>query len=336
MSFTVLADPRWPEHTGIGQVYAEHLKRKPDEISTEILSISGRVAGPLAPLHIWNSLRQQRRSKFVFWNPGFVPPLEFTARSVVMVHDLSHLHHYGTPKRLYYETVLKPLYRRCASIICVSKSTRDEFLSWSGVNPATVEVVYNGVDARFSRTRTRNPDTPPYVFYPGNHRNYKNLDRLIRSFVRSCLPTRGVQLWLTGSPGPHLTNLIRSLDAGSSVRFLGRVPGEAMPQIYHDAMAVAFVSLYEGFGLPILESMAAGVPVLTSNISCMPEIAHNAALLVDPFDEDEISAGLEQIVFDNSLREELIRRGSIRVTEMSWDTFSTRLWERIQSVGHNN
>ncbi|TCR71860.1 glycosyltransferase family 1 protein [Rhizobium sp. BK376] len=332
MSRIILTDPRWPSNTGIGQVYTEHLKRKPSEIAYSELSIKGSVADPLAPWHIGNSINKFRGQDVVFWNPGFVPPVRAIGKCVVTVHDLSHLHHYGRLKKLYYEEILKRLYPHCASIICVSRTARDEFVEWSGVDERKVNVIYNGVDARFSPNGSRLADAPPYVLYPGNHRNYKNLGRLVAAYGKSRLPALGVELWLTGSSNVDLTSIAATYNASEKLRFLGRVPDESMPELYRSAYAVAFVSLYEGFGLPLLEGMASNVPVLTSNLSCMPEIANGAALLVNPLNEDEIADGLNRIVHDEALRRRLIIAGAIRAEEMSWDRSSLQLWELLSGV----
>nr|WP_246746057.1 glycosyltransferase family 1 protein [Ciceribacter sp. L1K22] len=273
-----------------------------------------------------------RGSRGVFYSAGFVPPVFSRLPSVVIVHDLTHRRFYGAAKRAYYDLVYKPLYRRCSAVICVSEFTRQEFLEWSGMPAEKVHLVYNGYESCFNEAGPVHQPGYPYVFYGGNHRSYKNLDRLIKAFAASTLPSRGIKLVLTGKRNDELATLADNLSVGSDVVFAGRLPSEEIPSFYRGALAVAYVSLFEGFGLPIVEAYACGVPVLTSNVSAMPEVAGEGALLVNPESVEEIKQGLDRITSDEDLRMRLIAGGRRRREDFDWDSSAQRLWQLVKDT----
>jgi glycosyltransferase involved in cell wall biosynthesis len=239
------------------------------------------------------------------------------------------MHFYTKFHAAYYDTVLKQLYRRCHSVICVSDYARREFLEWSGMPPDRVFTVHNAVPHDLF-TQEEDLGLPyAYVFYPGNRRSYKNLDRLLTAYANSALPRAGIHMVLTGEADRALQLKARKAGIEGSVHFAGAVNDQDLARLYHGAMLVAFVSLYEGFGLPILEAMAAGVPVLTSNAAAMPEVAGGAALLVDPTSTEEITASLERLAFDEDLRRELVGRGRIQAARFDWERGAAQVWKIV-------
>jgi glycosyltransferase involved in cell wall biosynthesis len=157
-----------------------------------------------------------------------------------------------------------------------------------------------------------------YVLYPGNHRRYKNLERLIRAFALSRLPRENIHLAITGPTNQYLAAVAQSVGVGPSVVFLGAIPKIDMPKLYKGALAICFVSLYEGFGLPIVEGFASGVPVVAARSSALPEVAGNAALLVDPFDIGGIASALESATMDETERSRLKAAGLFRAGQF-WE-----------------
>jgi glycosyltransferase involved in cell wall biosynthesis len=329
----VLADLRFARDTGIHKVQQAMIDRCPPWAEVVDLHVPGRYGHPLSLIRIAQSLQKARsKSPAVFWSCGFIPPLYSAVPVAVTVHDLTHLTYYGTAKRTYYNGVLKPLYRRCEAVVCVSHYTRNELIKWSGLRPERVHVVYNSVDPSYSTNRTSTSMGYRYVFYAGNHRPYKNLAALIHAYSFSRLREKDVHLVLTGTSEPDLGTIIGKLGLDPHVHFIGHVPEKELPAIYRGAEAVAYVSLSEGFGLPILEAMASDTPVITSDLTSMPEIAGDGALLVDPFSVEAIARGLDRIVFDEALRDNLVRRGRERLDTFQWDQSARTLWDLIRRL----
>jgi glycosyltransferase involved in cell wall biosynthesis len=330
--YTVFADMRWPEQTGIGQVQKALLTRKPEQVSLFDLRVRGAIGSVLSTFAISAALARAKPGDGVFLSAGFVPPFLSRIPSIVTVHDLTHLAYYGKAKALYYNLLFKQLYHHCAAIVCVSQFTRREFVGWSGIRAAKVHVVPNGVGPEF-RDNCESLDLGyKYVLYPGNHRSYKNLNRLVMAFASSTLPRCGIHLVLTGSENAAIVELARRLGVERQLHFVGRVSGADLPKLYRGALLLAYVSLCEGFGIPILEAMASEVPVVTSNTTSMPEVAGDAALLVDPFSVDAIKHALDRINSESGLRTELICRGRERVKMFDWNRSAGIFWNIVNQV----
>ena len=330
---SVYSDLRWPLKTGIGNVMTAMVERKPSRMNLVGLQVKGGIGSPFSPFAISLALRRSAADRDgVYWSAGFVPPAVMHIPSVVTVHDLTHLRFYSRFHSAYYNFYLKPLYRLCSAIICVSDYTRREFLEWSGMSPNKVSVVYNSVDRIYLENQEAAQLPYRYVLYPGNHRSYKNLQRLISAYAASVLPQRDIHLAMTGDVNQTLVEHARRAGVESRLHFLGRVNDEDLPKLYKGALFVAFVSLYEGFGLPIVEAMASGVAVLTSNVSAMPEVAGNAALMVDPYSIKDIAGALDRLAGDTVLRDELVARGREHVTRFDWDLSAQELWGIIDHV----
>jgi len=310
----------------------ELVARLPLDLKLEDAQVAGRIGSPLSPFRISHALRIMHPRDGVFWSPGFVPPSNCKIPSIVTVHDLAHMKFYSRLHALYYRLVLLPMYRKCTAIICVSDFTRTEFIRWSGLSADKVFTVHNGVSLTYFGSGISPAFNFPYVLYPGNRRAYKNLTRLLTAYAHSRLPKDGIFLIFTGDATDSLMTLAKELGVADRLRFAGAVDDQSLVGLYRHARGVAYVSMYEGFGLPILEGMAAGTPVLTSNVSSMPEIAGDAALIVNPYDEDEITSGLEFLVTDCSEREELISKGLARARQFDWAVSANKLWEIARMI----
>ncbi len=171
--------------------------------------------------------------------------------------------------------------------------------------------------------KTSTTSSQPYFLYIGRQDPYKNLHRLIESFAliknNNC---SDCQLWLAGAKDPRFTPQLQQqiveLDLTERVKFLDYVSYEELPRIIGQAIALVFPSLWEGFGLPVLEAMACGTPVITSNLSSLPEVAGDAALLVDPYNQEEIAAAMEAVVVEGGLRDRLCTLSIARASQFSW------------------
>jgi glycosyltransferase involved in cell wall biosynthesis len=323
---TLAVDVSWLGPTGIGRVAQEVLDRCPVDWQIVPIRQSGRNAAPLTPIDLAVNIRKTAAD--VFWSPGFMPSLfkSGKTRVVLTVHDLTHLHYYGSLRRAYYNYIIKPLYKRADHIIAVSEFTRHELLAWSGVASSRVSMIHNGVSSMFTRDGAVREVDRPYILYAGNNRPYKNIANLVQAFATSNLPAQGIVLGLTGIRSLAHAQLEAKHKMGNHIKYFGFVPENELPALYRGALGLAFVSLYEGFGLPIIEAMACGVPVITSNVSAMPEIAGGAALLVDPNDIPSMANSLDRLAFDRELRFKLCTLGLSRAQAFSWDTTAEKYW----------
>jgi glycosyltransferase involved in cell wall biosynthesis len=269
--------------------------------------------------------------------------------SVVTIHDCIHLMfpQYLPNRRayLYARTVMWAAAKRASAILTVSEASKRDILRFFDVPPEKVVVVHNAIDERFwtppaaedvARVRERYQLEHGFVLYAGNIKPHKNLERLIDAFAeirRGAL--EDLKLLIIGdeiSKLPALRRAVHRHHLHAHVRFLGYVSDETLAVLYRLAALFVFPSLYEGFGLPPLEAMASGAPVVTSNVSSLPEVTGDAAVLVDPTDTQSIVHGMQRVLTDPELAERLRRRGPVRAREFSWDrsVAKTReLYERV-------
>lgn len=326
----ILIDSSWNGNTGIGRVYMEYIQRLPADLHTNYLQLSCRKNNPLYPVLLTRALRTYKNN--VFWSPGFYPPFLQKIRTVITVHDLTHLHYYSKLHNVYYNQIIKALYKKVDLIITVSDYTRNELLNWAGLKPEQVVMIHNGVSSEFTPEGSKIDLGWPFLFYPGNRRIYKNIYRLICAYAKSDAPKSGIRLLLTGDLDEWVAGVAARNNVSGLVVCTGNITDHEIPAYYRSSLAVVFVSLYEGFGLPVLEGLASGVPVITSNVSSLPEVAGDAALLVNPFQVDGIMQGINDIIFNPSLRNHLVQRGMARIKHFSWDESAEKLWKLVMQV----
>ncbi|MGE5125114.1 MAG: glycosyltransferase family 4 protein [Betaproteobacteria bacterium] len=271
-------------------------------------------------------------------SPHYVRPLLCTIPSVVTVHDCIHLlFPQYLPNRMafrYARFVMGTAVRRSALVYTVSQASRADILRfYPWVDPAKVQVVPNAIDTELledpgaeecERVRERYQIRGRFVLFAGNVKPHKNLERLIRSFARVKLQSgrNDLRLVLIGDDVSRYSSLRRTVEESGvrpDVRFFGFVPHRTLAALYRMAAVFAFPSLYEGFGMPPLEAMACGTPVVTSRLSSLPEVVGDGALLVDPYNEEEIAAGIGRLLDDAELRRALVERGLARAATFSWE-----------------
>lgn len=293
---------------------------------------------------LWTHLRLSAemavRPPAVLFVPSHVLPLYHPRRSVVTVHDLGYLAYpeaHTPASRRYLDWSTRWSAAQATALIADSQATRADLVAAYGVSPERVHVIYLGRDealrpvtdpATLAAVRGRYGITAPrYLLYVGTLQPRKNLARLIEAFARVCGGPAGagpadVQLVLAGRQGwlyDDLFALVNRLGLAGRVLFPGYVAGEDLAALYSASLAYVFPSLYEGFGIPVLEAQACGVPIMTGNNSSLPEVAGDAALLVDAGDVDAIAAAMERLLLDDDLRAELTRRGLENVKRFSWE-----------------
>ena len=260
-----------------------------------------------------------------------LPPLR-EVPTILTVHDLifRHLPEQHKPLNRWYLNLTMPLYcRRATHIITVSEQTRSDLVTFYGVPTGKITVIHEAADPAFrapsadavisTRARYHLPDR--YLLFVGTIEPRKNLTRLLAAFEQLLAEGLTDALVIVGKRG-WLTNdfdaALERSPARHAVIFPGFVPDADLPALYAGALALAMPSLYEGFGLPVLEAMACGTPVACSNNSSLPEIAGDAALLFDPADVDAISDALRRILGSSDLQSHLRDAGLRRANEFSW------------------
>ncbi len=292
------------------------------------------------------SLREQwsvgqqlvRHRPDLFHSPHYVLPLRTPTRVVVTIHDLIHLRLPELlPNRLallYARFFLRRAVRRAERILTVSAATAADLERYLGVDPRRITVTWNGVDNAFRR-RIEPADlarglaelglAPGYFLFLGNPKPHKNLDRVLAAFAR--LPPDGPQLVVAGAPqtgeaADRIASRARELGLGERLVVLGRIAPERLPALVQGALALVFPSLYEGFGLPLAEAMAAGTPAIASTTPALVEVAGGAAELVDPLDIGAIATAMARLAGDPDRRRELAAAGRRRAEAFRWETLA--------------
>ena len=287
----------------------------------------------------------RREAVTLFHAPHYVLPALVACKSVVTIHDCIHLMFpQYLPNRLapvYARTSIALAARRANRVLTVSESSKRDILRFVDVPADKIDVIHNAYDARFGvepreedvvRVRERYQLHDEFVLYAGNVKPHKNLGRLIEAF--HLVRNRGLdhlKLVLIGddiSKYAALRRAVHQHQLHKYVRFLGYLPEDTLAVMYRLAGVFVFPSLYEGFGLPPLEAMASGTPVVTSNVSSLPEVVGDAAVLVDPYKAESIADGILSVLRSTHLRGELSKRGLERVKAFSW----ARSVQRVREV----
>jgi glycosyltransferase involved in cell wall biosynthesis len=279
----------------------------------------------------------------------YVLPLVVPCRSVVTIHDIIHLlYPEFLPSRLaffYARRMIRSTLSRSDRIVAVSQNTRSDLLRFLDADGRNIEVVYNGVDAVFhqrlsaedlSRWQRQLGIVQPYLLFVGNPKPHKNLDSVIQAYAKALAihDFDGNLVCVGGGPEADLRTRQRAETAGVAhrLRLLGQVPDEALPAIYQGATLFLYPTLYEGFGLPVVEAMASGVPVITSNTSALREIGEGFAYLVNPLDVEALARAIAQGMADPQRRATLADLGRRRAREFSWERTARRTLAVYKSV----
>ena len=264
---------------------------------------------------------QNLKSQLLF-SPIPEAPLYSNCRFIVTAFDMIPLRF---PKRFsplttYHKYYTPEVFKQAEHIICISESTANDIIQFYQIPSHKITPILLAGDS--SHFQFLNLPTRNYFLYIGRQDPYKNLQRLITAF--SALPHRNdYELWLAGPYDQRYSPLleIQTQELGIShlVKFLNYVSYDELPIIINQAIALVFPSLWEGFGLPVLEAMACATPVITSNVSSLPEVAGDAAILINPYNPGEITAAMTTIINDSETRKQLSEKGLKRANQFSWE-----------------
>ncbi len=371
MPYTIAIDARKIRDFGIG-TYVRNLIRELAEIDREnaYFVITGpagrdslkrlpenfRVAIQRSPVYSVRELfalsQQLLRLKVDLYHAThYVMPLIVPCRSVVTIHDIIHLlYPEFLPNRLafiYAERMIRRSLQKGDRIISVSRNTRTDLMSYFHVDGDKIEVVYNGIEDVF-REALPSDDLErwmrslglerPYLLFVGNPKPHKNLDNVVQAYARALqlhdFPHRLVCVGDRGGQEFKIRQRASQLGIGERLLLLGHVAQEALPAIYQGAAAFLYPTLYEGFGLPVVEAMASRVPVITSNTSSLKEIAAGYADLVNPLDVDGMAQAIVRAVSDADHRKSLRKLGQRRAEDFRWRQAAEKTLDiYLQAIG---
>lgn len=279
----------------------------------------------------------------VFHAPNFTLPPARAAQCLVTIHDLTFLRYPDGAlpglRRFLMQAVPRSA-RHATHIIADSQATKDDLVDWLKLPSDKISVVYAGVDERFkpvsdkatrARAQKRYNLQRPFILSVGTLEPRKNFVGLIRAFERMPLPDH--ELIIVGRQGWLYEPIIAAARAVPNVRLLGFVDDADLPTLYSLASVFCLPSHYEGFGIPCIEAMACGTPVVCSDRPCLPEIVGDAALTVAPNDTDALAAALRRAVHDTPVRQQLITRGFARAREFPWSRGASALLNAYEHAG---
>ncbi len=268
-------------------------------------------------------------------------------KTLSVFHDINFEHYpEDLPlfNRLFYRHYFPIYARKATRIAAVSGFTKNDVVEKYNVDPQKIDIVYNGVSEQFKplseneiyEVRKQFSQGQPYFLFVGSLHQRKNISNMLKAFdefknsgsspVKMVLA--GAKRWWTD----EMESTLQNMKFKSDVIFTGRVSFEDLCRITAGALAMTYVSTFEGFGIPIVESMRAGVPVITSNVTSMPEVAGNAAILCDPFSVQSIADSMKRVYSDENLRAKLIESGLIRQADFSWNKTASGLWKSVEKV----
>lgn len=273
----------------------------------------------------------------LFWSPHYNIPLLYHGPLMVTVHDVFHLANPqwvgGFHRRWYAKMMFGQVAKRSQAIICVSGFTKTELTNRIPVDGRKIRMIHNGVDTDWF-IKTKAKPRRPYLLYVGNLKPHKNLKGLLEAFriLQDQIPH---ELLIAGKKdglrSADWEGLQKMDDFGKRVRYLGEVEELELRRLYGGASALVFPSFYEGFGLPPLEAMAAGCPVVASNAASLPEVCSDAALFFDPNDVKDMARCILRILKEPFLRSVIRKKGKQRARQFSWDKSAKKTIDVIKS-----
>lgn len=265
-------------------------------------------------------------------------PLYHPMKSVVYIYDLAFeinpAHYQESYNRLSRQTKFAAKYSD--RIIAVSTATKNDLVRLYKINRDKIKVIYHGVEAKFKPSLIKEKETVPYFLFVGSYKPSKNIPNIIKAFSLFIHDLKKpYRLVLAGSNywgDSDVTKLIEDLKCESNVKISGYVPEEDLLKLYRGATAFVSPSFYEGFGMPFLEAMRSGVPVITSNCGSIPEVVGDAALMIEPEDVNSIKEAMVKVATEEKLRLQMVKKGLKQAQKFSWEKAAEQLLDVINSI----
>jgi glycosyltransferase involved in cell wall biosynthesis len=281
------------------------------------------------------------RGTELLWVPHYSVPMLYSGRLAVTIHDVCHLALHesldGNLKRMYARLLFSSVARRAQAIFCVSEFTSSEVQRYLHVPASRIQVTHPGLDAGWDAgvAQHRESDGAPYFLFVGNLKPNKNLGVLLKAFgqVIGQIPHRLIIVGKADNMKTVDGNVVHEAEKLSDrVQLTGEISDQRLMEYYRGAEALVFPSLYEGFGLPLLEAMNLGCPVLCSNTSALPEVGGDAVMYFNPRDADDLAAKLVEVARTPELRSRLVQRGLTRLTMFSYERCARQTAEVLNGL----
>lgn len=275
--------------------------------------------------------------------------LRSNVKQVAVIHDINFFHH---PKDLgwlvskYYNYFFPRFAKKASQIATVSQFSKNDIIKSYGIEETKIDVVYNGCSEGFevlsqdaaTQVKANYTGEKEYFLYVGSLQPRKNLARLFTAFNQFKIETKSdIKLVIAGSKYLWTKAMQQSLNNCEyklDIIFLDSVSENNLHQLYGAAFALIYIPIYEGFGIPLLEAMNSEIPILTANVSSLPEVAQDAALYCNPYDIADITNKIKQLYSDDLLRKQLVAKGNLRKENFSWDSTANALWKSCEKVLH--
>ncbi len=301
--------------------------------------------------HVWFEISLPKVLKKInpdlFLSPDGFLSLKSNVPSLPVIHDLNFVHnpdHLARSHSWFYNRYFPKYAQKASRIATVSAFSKQDIVEQYGIDESKIDVVYNGVSERFSPlneqsktlVRTKWTHARPFFIYVGAIHQRKNIERMLLAYDLFRSKTEqayrfvvvGNKKWWTS----QMQETLDSMKFKAEVVFTGRVSDQDLNDLMGAALTNVYVSTFEGFGIPIIEAFQSGVPVITSNVTSMPEIAGDAALLVDPLNTESIASAMQEVAFSDSIRLNLVKKGLERARYFTWEQTANLLWNSIEKV----
>ena len=265
------------------------------------------------------------------------------SRQIITIHDFIPVQFPEVAKHqfYYYKYIMPHLLKKAEKVICISENTKSDIISFYNMDESKIQVIYNGFDTEQFNDKTNESDNIlekynidyKYILMVGASYKHKNLETVIKA-LKTIEQQCNYKILIIGKESDYVAELKKlslELELSDRVKFLGYVEGAELPLFYKHAEIFAYPSLYEGFGFPLLEAMACGTAVISSNSSSLPEVTSDSALLFDPRDEKQLADEIVELMTNEALKEELVLKGKQNVQRFSWDYTAEKIYKIIKN-----